>query len=156
MMANKIAIVYSSSTGNTQELVSMIYMFIKKHPVDVVLYRIEDFPLTQLKRYDAIIIGTYTWGNGEIPQNMKALYNQFELQVVKNVVTGVVGTGDSFYPEFCGAVDKFRDMLHVQTDLAVTLKVELTPQLQDIQRCLKFVDKLLQRVQTIPNRKLLI
>lgn len=135
----------------------MLFMFFKKYPVDISLFRIEDFPLSHINQYDAIVIGTYTWGNGEIPDKMKAFYNEFELQDVKNVVTGVVGTGDSFYPEFCGAVDKFRDMLHVHTNLAVTLKVELTPQLQDIHRCLKFVDKLLERVHAaLPKRKLLI
>jgi flavodoxin I len=117
--------------------------------MEVTAIRVADFPLEKLSRYDAIVIGTYTWGDGDIPDEMRHLYNEFEVQAVKNVVTGVVGTGDQFYPNFCGAVDKFRDMLYVQTQLAVTLKIELTPQLQDLKRCKKFVDSLIKRLSPV-------
>lgn len=156
MMTKKVAVVYCSNTGNTKDLVKILFMFLKEYPIDVSLHQIDQFPLPFLNQYDAIIIGTYTWGNGEIPQKMKRIYHEFELQDVKNVVTGVAGTGDSFYPEFCGAVDKFRDMLFVHTNLTVTLKVELTPQLQDIQRCQSFVEKLMDRVGIIHSRKITI
>jgi flavodoxin I len=61
------------------------------------------------------------------------------------MTTAVFGTGDSCYPMFCGAVDQFRDMLYVHTNLAATLKVELRPQERDFQRCEKFVEALLLR-----------
>jgi flavodoxin I len=50
------------------------------------------------------------------------------------------------HPHFCGAVDEFRDMLYVQTNLAVILKVELSPQLSDMEKCHRFVQLLLERV----------
>ena len=105
------------------------------------------FPLSRLAEYDAVVIGTYTWGDGEIPTEMIPLYEAFENQNVKHILTGVVGTGDRFYPHFCGAVDEFRDMLYVQTDLAVTLKVELSLQQSDMERCTKFVELILQRMK---------
>lgn len=142
----KIALVYSSITGNTEELIYILKELFRIYNMEVTAIRVADFPLEKLARYDAIVIGTYTWGDGDIPDEMQPLYNAFEVQEVKNVVTGVVGTGDQFYPNFCGAVDKFRDMLFVQTQLAVTLKIELTPQLQDLKRCRKFVDSIIKRV----------
>lgn len=95
----------------------------------------EHFPIQEVTTFDAIIIGAYTWGDGEIPREMPTLYRAFESQNVKHIVTGVVGTGDSFYPKFCGAVDAFRDMLYVHSHLAVTLKIEITLQMQDLERC---------------------
>lgn len=142
----KIAVVYTSKTGNTEELVQILFrLFIKKNN-NVSLYQIEQFPLMELSQFDGIVIGTYTWGDGEIPCEMMDLYREFEIQDVKHIITGVVGTGDSGYSRFCGAVDEFRDMLYVQTKLAVTLKVELTPQCQDIERCKRFVEIYMDRL----------
>lgn len=143
----KIAIVYTSKSGNTKELVEWLFHFISKHPIHVNAYRVNEFPISQMKQFDAIIIGTYTWGNGDIPHEMMNLFEAFENQAVKRIVTGVIGTGDRFYPKFCGAVDVFRDMLYVYTDLAVTLKVELRPQVGDLNKCMRFVDLLLERLK---------
>jgi len=143
----KIAIVYSSRTGNTEELVNRLYELFLPHFGKVEFVQVDQFPLSRLTEYDAVVIGTYTWGKGEIPTEMLSLYEAFENQEVKHILTGVVGTGDRFYPKFCGAVDEFRDMLYVQTDLVVTLKIELSPQWSDRERCTKFVELLLKRMR---------
>lgn len=136
----KLAIVYSSKTGNTEEVVELIRQLFLMNKVDVTLFRIEEFQITDLINYRAVVIGTYTWGNGEIPQEMMELYRAFETQDVKKVLTGVVGTGDSGYSKYCGAVDEFKDMLSVHTNLMVTLKIELTLQMSDIVKCQRFVN----------------
>lgn len=135
----KIAIVYSSKTGNTEELAQRIFQLFLNKNVMVSLFRIEQFRVRDLSQFAAIVIGTYTWGNGEIPQEMMELYRAFETQDVKKVLTGVIGTGDSGYPKFCGAVDEFKNMLYVHTDLIATLKVEVSLQMKDIDRCSRFV-----------------
>jgi flavodoxin I len=142
----KIALVYSSKTGNTEELVHILSQIFLKKNLAVNLFRIEQFPIIYLNKFDGVVIGTYTWGNGEIPIEMMELYHAFETQDVKNVVTGIAGTGDSGYPRFCGAVDEFRDMLYVRSNLAVTLKIEVTPQMKDYSRCSRFVDILLEQL----------
>jgi flavodoxin I len=142
----KIAIVYSSKTGNTKELVTILYQLFLSRKVKVDLFKVEDFPLPQLQEYEGIIVGTYTWGDGEVPDEMLPLYEAFEDQEVNHVTTGVIGTGDRFYSHFCGAVDVFRDMLYVQSNLAVTLKVELAPQKSDMEKCHRFVQIFLARV----------
>lgn len=142
----RIALIYSSKTGNTKELAEVIKkrLLFQKHEVEV--YLAENLPSHfHLNHYDAIIIGTFTWGNGDIPKEMKRVYEMFEKEQSDHIVTGVFGTGDRFYPHFCGAVDNFRDMLYANTDLAVTLKVELAPQKSDISRCELFVQKLTEK-----------
>jgi len=145
----KVAIVYASITGNTKELAEELYEILKMQSVESTIYKIEEFPLSYLKQFDAIAIGTYTWGNGELPTEMEGLYQAFELLGNEKLVTAVFGTGDSFYPRYCGAVDLFRDMLYVHTNLAAILKVELTPQVQDIVRCQRFVESMLHRVNQV-------
>jgi flavodoxin I len=142
----KVAIVYASITGNTQELAVNLYEMFPAQPVEITIYKIEEFPLSDLCHIDAIVIGTYTWGDGDIPAEMRRLYQAIEALGRKNLVTAIFGTGDSFYPQFCGSVDQFRDMLYVHTNLAATLKVELTPQVKDVGRCQRFVESILNRV----------
>jgi flavodoxin I len=142
----KIAIVYSSKTGNTEELVHLIQeLFIRKNVV-VKIFRIEQFDINDLNYYEAIVIGTYTWGNGNIPHEMMGIFRAFEMKDLKNIVTAVVGTGDSGYPNFCGAVDEFKSMLYYHTHLAVTLKIEVSPQKEDLNRCIRFVEIVLEKV----------
>jgi flavodoxin I len=140
-----VAIVYGSVTGNTKELAQVIYRIFCSKAVKVSIFSIEEFSVSDLCHFDALAIGTYTWGKGDIPKEMWPIYRGFELNRRKDMATAVFGTGDSCYPMFCGAVDQFRDMLYVHTNLAATLKVELRPQKQDLQRCGKFVEALLVR-----------
>lgn len=144
----KIAIVYSSVTGNTEELVMMVASCFRSFPVATQIYRVEDFPSSRLNEFDGLVIGTYTWGKGEIPTEMMDLYWLIESQEVRDLSTAVVGTGDSFYPSFCGAVDEFRDMLYVHTSLVATLKVELQPRLKDYNRCEILVELMMKRIQS--------
>ncbi len=141
----KIAIVYTSVTGNTKELAEEIYHISLRKSLDIDIYWIEEFKETYLRHYHAVALGTYTWGNGEIPKEMWRLYDAFESLNRKDMITAVFGTGDSFYPNYCGAVDLFRDMLFVHTNLAATLKVELMPQEQDVYRCQKFVESIIRK-----------
>ncbi|MBU9712285.1 flavodoxin domain-containing protein [Evansella tamaricis] len=142
----RVAIIYASVTGNTEELAEMVRNCLKNYRIYLEVYTSKSFSVKKINHFDAIVVGTYTWGNGEIPEELNDLFNAIAYEGNKNIVTGVFGTGDSFYPHFCGAVDKFRDMLFQYTDLAVTLKVELRPQIQDKKRCRKFADLLYKRL----------
>jgi flavodoxin I len=143
----KAAIVYTSVTGNTKELAEYVYQIFLRQSVDLKIYRIEEFPLVHLSSYHAVVIGTYTWGSGEIPKEMWALYQAFESLEKKDITTAVFGTGDSFYPNYCGAVNQFRDMLYTNSNLAATLKIELMLQKQDLNRCHKFVDSVVRKTK---------
>lgn len=141
----KIAIVYASITGNTKASAEMLAEICQANGLKTELWGINDFPLTELLRCDIVLVGTYTWGNGEIPKELYSLFHAFETLERKHLVTAVFGTGDSFFAEFCGAVNRFRDMLFVQTALAATLKIELQPQEIDKIRCEKFIESALKK-----------
>ncbi|ANU27016.1 flavodoxin domain-containing protein [Planococcus versutus] len=136
----KTVIVYTSLTGNTEQLAEMLQAAILNKELPVELYRIEDFSLNELSTYDYLLIGTYTWGSGEIPNELHNLYDAIEQLKRHQLRTAVFGTGDSFFAEFCGAVDRFRDMLYVKTQLVATLKVEQMPQHSDMARCEKLAE----------------
>ncbi|NHM30777.1 flavodoxin domain-containing protein [Neobacillus terrae] len=146
-MSYKIALIYTSVTGNTKRLIEILEKCFQKYSHSLQIFIAQEFPIEEMAAYDAIIIATYTWGNGCIPKEIRQIYRGFERPDIRNLVTGVAGTGDSFYPNFCGAVDAFRDMLVVQTNLAATLKIELAPQSKDYTRCVKFSDSIIKRLR---------
>lgn len=150
----RLAIVYSSVTGNTEQLAEMIQKAALDQGFRTELYRIEEFSLAAILDYDVVLIGTYTWGSGEIPEEMHSLYQAVEKLSRKEQWTAVFGTGDSFFAEFCGAVDRFRDMLYVKTQLVATLKVELTPQQNDVLRCEKLIELIREKeMQMFSSKK---
>lgn len=142
----EIAIVFTSITGNTEQLSTNIFEYVKQRCESVCLFPIESFPLDQLAEFNGIMIGTYTWGEGIIPTEMEEIYSTIKTVGTKKLTTAVFGTGDRFYSNYCGAVDQFRDRLAIHTNLAVTLKVELAPQEKDAVRCERFVELFLQRI----------
>ncbi|MGG0719136.1 flavodoxin domain-containing protein [Robertmurraya massiliosenegalensis] len=143
----KLAIVYSSITGNTEELAYLMLEHFKRSGLDIKCYRVEDFPLDNISSFDGLLIGTYTWGDGEVPLEMLPLQHELARDSRGNLVTGVFGTGDSFYPKFCGAVDAFRDSLRDTTNLAVTLKIELLPQNVDMGKIEAFIERIVKRLK---------
>lgn len=145
----KAAIIYTSVTGNTTYIAETIQANMEKRNVVTDLIPVHEFNPEQLHDYDIVAIGTYTWANGEIPIEMEEVYEAFETGDLQHLVTGVFGSGDSFFAHYCGAVDLFRDMLYVHTNLAVTLKIELMPQEPDLVKCEKFCDRLLQETMVV-------
>lgn len=147
----RIAIVYSSVTGNTKELAEIVQSKFHERSVDAELFTVKEFPLENLSAYDGLVLGTFTWSNGWsngcTPRVMKRMYRYIEDVNRKPLATAVFGTGDRFFPDFCAAVDEFRDMLYVKTSLAVTMKVELRPQSEDIAKCGRFADRLIEKVK---------
>lgn len=115
-----IAIVYHSAGGNTKAIAEAIASIL----LDSQLYRVSEVDSSALSACDGLIVGTYTWGNGELPVKMAAFYQELEMLDLTQTVTAVFGTGETNYQHFCGAVDIFRDMLFAKSRLAVTLKIE--------------------------------
>jgi flavodoxin I len=132
----KIAIVYHSAGGNTKALADRISSCLPQAR----LFTITDFDPATLSSYAGLLVGTYTWGDGELPAKMIPFYKELEAQNISHLVTGVFGTGETNYHHFCGAVNQFRDMLYVHSTLAVTLKIEQMFQASDVPRIQKFTD----------------
>ena len=149
----EIAIVYASVTGNTQAVAEILTESFRAAGFLPDVYEIDHFDMNKLGRYDIVVVGTYTWGSGEIPAEMQELFEAFEELRRPELVTAVFGTGDSFFAEFCGAVDRFRNMLYVHTNLAATLKIELMPQETDLTRCEKFVEAVGRRLAEADEKR---
>lgn len=132
----RIAIVYHSGSGNTKALMEEIALRLPSADV----FRVIDFDVARLASYDALLVGTYTWGNGDMPNKMKPFYEALKAMDISHLKTAVFGTGETGYKYYCGAVDTFRDMLYVHSNLLATLKVEQRYQSSDLSRIEKLCE----------------
>ncbi|MBA9025356.1 flavodoxin domain-containing protein [Peribacillus huizhouensis] len=144
----KTAIVYHSAGGNTKALAEAIYSFLP----EAKLFRVKDFDLSTISQYEGLLVGTYTWGDGDLPAKIIPLYEELEIAQVSQLVTGVFGTGETNYNHFCGAVNRFRDMLFANTQLAVTLKIEQMYQESDLSRIKKFTEIYKEKLRVQQNK----
>lgn len=101
----KVLIVYSSLTGNTEEMSEIIEKGVKDSGIEVMRKDAYDARAADLLQYDGIIIGAYTWGDGELPDEMLDFYEDMEELDLTGKKAAVFGSGDTSYANYCGAVD---------------------------------------------------
>jgi len=101
----KILVVYASMTGNTEEMAEAIAEGAKEAGAEVVLKEAFDAKADELNHYDGIIIGAYTWGDGELPDEFLDFFEEMEELNLSGKKAAVFGSGDTSYPIYCGAVD---------------------------------------------------
>ncbi|MCR8657073.1 flavodoxin [Paenibacillus endoradicis] len=107
----KVIIVYSSLTGNTEEMSEIIESGVKEAGIEIVRKDAYDAKAADLLQYDGIIIGAYTWGDGELPDEMLDFYEEMEELNLSGKKAVVFGSGDTSYSNYCGAVDLIEDKL---------------------------------------------
>lgn len=124
---SRAAILYTSMSGNTEEVAELIQTTINGDLFDVETLS-ED--VSFLSEYDILFIGSYTWGDGALPEVMRDFLRRLLKENTPPSSTSFVfGTGDLVFPKFCRAVD---EIVHHLTQYGVTvhptvLKVEQSP-----------------------------
>lgn len=72
----KVIVLYASLTGNTEEMAEAIAEGAKAAGANTVLKEAFDAKAEELLQYDGIIIGAYTWGDGELPDEFLDFYEE--------------------------------------------------------------------------------
>lgn len=99
-------VIYHSFSGNTKDLAELISTQLGSIP----LYRINKYTeevLPNLSQFDKIILGTFTWGQGEIPSEVRKFVKENQQHFQQKEVY-LFGTGDTQFGGdelFCSAVD---------------------------------------------------
>ncbi|TYP73385.1 flavodoxin [Paenibacillus methanolicus] len=108
---SSILVVYASLTGNTEEAAEIIAAAAREAGADTVLKEAFDANAEELLQYDGIIIGAYTWGDGELPDEFLDFYEGMERLDLTGKKAAVFGSGDTSYAIYCGAVDTIENKL---------------------------------------------
>lgn len=127
----KVMIVYASMTGNTEMMAESIADGIRSQNNEVVLKEAYEIDVDELLAYDGLLIGAYTWNNGNLPDEFLDFYEDMEGLDLSGKKAAVFGSGDTMYEYFGAAVDTIEERLIACGAELVQrgLKVELTPEL---------------------------
>lgn len=124
-----INLIYASLTGNTEALSEqLVEKFKTEKDLDIEMHFVEDMEdYSILEASDAFIIATYTYGEGDLPDEMVDLYEAIADMDLSGKKFGVIGTGDTIYEQYCVCVDQFDEQLSKSGAINVTknLKIEI-------------------------------
>ncbi|AZK48758.1 flavodoxin [Paenibacillus lentus] len=137
---NKIMIIYASLTGNTEEMAELIAEGVRSTGAVAELKAVEDCNAVDLRKYDAFLLGAYTWGDGELPDEFHDFLEEMEEIDWKGARTALFGSGDTSYRLYCGALDELElrmKKLGVEV-VQESLKVEYGPNQEEQELCREF------------------
>lgn len=100
---NKIGIFYGSTTGYTADIANRIA---KKLGVDIAdIHDVANTSPSALGEYDTLVLGTSTWGSGELQSDWEDFINGAEELYLKGKKIAIFGCGDETYSDtFNGAI----------------------------------------------------
>jgi len=98
----KTAIYYASSTGNTKEVAEKI----SKNLGGIDLFDISQNGFKNIENYEKLILGTSTWGDGDLQDDWEELWDEFcDLDfTAKTLAFFGLGDQDSYADTFCNAM----------------------------------------------------
>lgn len=140
-----IKLVYASLTGNTEMLSDLIIeKFEEEKGLEIEKLFIEDMvDFDFLDDADAFIIATYTYGEGDLPEEMEEFFEALGEKDFSGKTYGVIGTGDTVYEQFCVCVDQFDDQIAKTgaTNPTQNLKIEIEADSdEDFENIDKFIE----------------
>lgn len=106
----RIGIFYGSTTGATAEVARKIAAELGVADAD--LHDVADARPSDLGGYDVIILGSSTWGDGDVQDDMHDFLDGVKALSLKGVTAAVFGVGDENMSDtFCNAVGSIYDVL---------------------------------------------
>ncbi|MFK9095123.1 flavodoxin [Bacillus salipaludis] len=133
-------IVYASMTGNTEEVANLIGEGIQMAGVTAVIKNILEVDVIDLHDYDGILLGAYTWADGDLPDEFLDFYDEMNQLNLAGKMAAAFGSCDSSYEHRGGAVDILTEKL-VELGANVVfegLKIDLSPTTSEKEQCIKF------------------
>ncbi|MBB3110690.1 flavodoxin I [Paenibacillus phyllosphaerae] len=127
-MAN-IIIVFASMTGNTEEMADAIAAGVREAGIEPKVVDVLDAKAADLADYDGILLGAYTWGDGELPDEFLDYYAEMDALDLSGRKSAVFGSADSGYTQYGVAVDILLAKLAERGSENVLegMKIELNP-----------------------------
>lgn len=132
--------IFTSMTGNTEEIAEAIAEGVREQGIELEVKEVLDATATELEQYDGILLGAYTWGDGELPDDFLDFYDELDDVDLTGKKAAVFGSCDSSYEKYGAAVDILIEKLQERGAEVVLagLKIELTPTNEEKQLCIAF------------------
>jgi len=87
---NKTAILFGSTTGNTENVAKIIAA-----KLNADIFNIADKPVDKIAEYQNLILGTSTWGLGDLQDDWDSFISKLKNADLSGKVCAIFGLGDS-------------------------------------------------------------
>ncbi|WP_394236354.1 flavodoxin domain-containing protein [Niallia oryzisoli] len=104
-------VVYASMTGTTELMARTIADELTKAGDQVVVKDALEAYADELSSYERILVGSYTWGDGELSDEIMGFYDELETIDLAGKSAAAFGSGCSSYEQFASAVDILEEAL---------------------------------------------
>jgi len=145
-----ILMLYASTTGNTELMAEDIVAYLenKQHQVIIKTFDFDPIDVEELLDYDAVLVGTHTWDDGNLPYEVEDFYEELDEIDITGQIAGVFGSADSFYDNYGGAIDLIGVRLENKgaTMVSHRLKVDLVPAKKDMAACQEFAQQVCEMI----------
>lgn len=127
-------IVYASLTGNTEEIADIVAEALENLDIEVEQEECTQVDAEDFAEADICIVATYTYGEGDLPDEIVDFYEELQEVDLTGKKFGVVGSGDTFYEFYCKSVDDFEAAFVKAgaTKGANSVKIDLAAEEEDI------------------------
>jgi flavodoxin I len=113
----KILVTYASCGGNTMMVAEKIFEVLQAEgQTEVTLKDMAELKPEELLEYPFIYFGSSTWGDGEFNDFSQIFFDQLANTDIdlSEVRFALYGLGETFYPIFCGVIDKMIEGLEAK------------------------------------------
>ena len=147
----KMILIYASMGGNTEMMAEEVANGVRQEGEDLEVIDIMDgIEASALENYDGVLLGSYTWGDGELPDDFFDFYDEMESINLTGKKAAVFGSCDSAYPNFGAAVDILMEKLRERGAEVYPqgLKVDNTPDVEEEEACRTFGKEFISFLKT--------
>ncbi len=143
-------ITYASMSGNNEEVAEIVEKYLKEENIEVIKEEADDIDVHFFDDADICIVITYTYTDGEVPNELERLYGELEGIDFAKKIFGIAGAGDKHYDSFCHAVELFDEAFAKAGAIrgADMLKIDGLPEPSDEVELSNFVKKIVAKTNS--------
>lgn len=132
----KILLAYTSMTGRNEKIAKYLADYLESKGSEVTLQEMVDADAFEIVDYDALIVDTYTYNDGEVPEEAQDFYDDLKDIDLERTKFAVLGSSSKEHLHFGRAVDYFTMMLNSSNgeQVADSVKINQDPDEDDFKR----------------------
>jgi len=73
----KVLIGFASMSGNTEEIMLILKEILEEKKCHVEVMEMDRIAVSSLTTYDLLLLGSYTWGDGDLPYEIEDFYDEY-------------------------------------------------------------------------------
>ncbi|WP_057880217.1 flavodoxin domain-containing protein [Companilactobacillus kimchiensis] len=145
----KILLTYTSMTGRNKKLAKYLADYLEKNGAEVTLQEMIDADAFELVNYDALIVDTYTYHDGEVPDEAQDFFDDLKDVDLEGTKFAVLGSSSKDHLHFGRAVDYFTMELNSSNgeQVADSVKIDKDPDADDLKRVDMLGDNVLKSLK---------